>query len=71
MPTKEQKNTTLQKLKGKFGRAQIAIVTDYRGLTVKEMTDLRRRLQKIGAELTVAKNTIIQLATREMPEWQV
>lgn len=68
MPTKQQKETTLTELKEQFGKAQVAIVTDYRGLTVAEITDLRRRLQKVGGDLTVAKNTLIRLVSKDT-EW--
>lgn len=68
MPTKQQKETTVEQLKEQFGRAQVAIVTDYRGLTVAEITDLRRRLQKAGGDLTVAKNTLIRLVSKDT-EW--
>ena len=70
MPTREQKETTIKELEGIFERAQVAIVTDYRGLTVKEITDLRRRLQKVGGELTVAKNTLVDRVTRENDSWK-
>lgn len=39
-----------------------AILTDYRGLTVSEITDLRRRLQLVGAEYHVVKNTLFSIA---------
>ncbi|HBN09220.1 MAG TPA: 50S ribosomal protein L10 [Cyanobacteria bacterium UBA8530] len=69
MPTKLQKNESVSQLKEQFGKAQVAIVTDYRGLTVAEITDLRRRLQKVGGDFTVAKNTLIRLVAKET-EWQ-
>lgn len=70
MPTKEKKQQTVAELRDLFDRAQVAIVTDYRGLTVKEITDLRRRLQKVGGDLTVSKNTLIDLVTRDMDSWK-
>ena len=70
MPTREQKENSIKELEGIFERAQVAIVADYRGLTVKEITDLRRRLQKVGGELTVAKNTLIDRVTRENGSWK-
>ena len=39
-----------------------AILTGYRGLTVSEITDLRRRLQGAGAEYHVVKNTLFKIA---------
>lgn len=70
MPTKEKKQQTVAELREIFDRAQVAIVTDYRGLTVKEITDLRRRLQKVGGDLTVSKNTLINLVTADNDQWK-
>jgi len=58
MATKEQKNQKIQEIKESFAKAQVAIVSDPTGLTVAEITDLRRRLQKEGADYTVVKNTL-------------
>lgn len=69
MPTKEQKEATVRSLREALEKAQVAVVTDYRGLTVKEMTALRRRLQEAGGEFTVVKNTLIRLVTKDMPDW--
>lgn len=63
MPT-ERKIETVEGLSEKFNRAQLALVADYRGLTVAEITDLRKRLRENDAELTVAKNTLTLLAAR-------
>jgi len=41
------------------------IVVDYRGLKVGPITDLRKRLQKAGAEMHVVKNSIFRLAVKE------
>ena len=40
-------------------------------MTVKEITDLRRRLQKVGGELTVAKNSLVNRVTRDQDSWKV
>ncbi len=41
------------------------VVADYRGLTVAEISDLRKRLRETGAELIVAKNTLTLIAAKE------
>ena len=41
------------------------VVADYRGLTVAEISDLRKRLRESGAELIVAKNTLTLLAAKQ------
>ena len=58
MATKEQKNQKIQEIKESFAKAQVAIVSDPTGLSVEEITNLRRKLQKEGADYTVVKNTL-------------
>ena len=41
------------------------IVVDYQGLKVAHLTELRKRLQKAGAEIHVVKNSIFQIAAKE------
>ncbi len=64
MPT-QRKIDQVAELTDKLGRSQMALVADYRGLTVAEITDLRKRLRESGAELIVAKNTLVELAAKE------
>ncbi|UBI07320.1 50S ribosomal protein L10 [Corynebacterium falsenii] len=59
------KNTAaLAELKERFEKADATLLTEYRGLSVAETTELRRAL---GADVTysVAKNTMIKLAAQE------
>jgi large subunit ribosomal protein L7/L12 len=60
-----QKEQTVGELSDKLSRSQIVIVTDYRGLTVSEMSDLRGRLRQAGAEYQVAKNTLTRFAAEQ------
>jgi large subunit ribosomal protein L7/L12 len=62
---REQKEQTVGDLADKFSRSQIVIVTDYRGLTVSEMSALRGRLRQAGAEYQVAKNTLTRFAAKQ------
>ena len=41
------------------------LVVDYRGLSVGQFTELRKRLQKAGAEAHVVKNTLVRIAAKE------
>lgn len=52
---------SLKKLDKLFGETNTVILTEYRGLSVAEMTELRRALTQ-NVTLAVAKNTIIKLA---------
>lgn len=63
MPT-ERKIHILADLSDKMRRMQMAVIADYRGLNVAEMTDLRRKLRESGAEMMIAKNTLIRMAAR-------
>lgn len=53
-----EKTRVVQELNDKFSRAKSVILTDYKGLTVKELSDIRNHLRKCGAEYKVVKNTI-------------
>ncbi|OGD63013.1 50S ribosomal protein L10 [Candidatus Beckwithbacteria bacterium RBG_13_42_9] len=58
-----QKNTQqLEALKEKAAKAKSIALTDYRGLTVAQMTNLRNKVREAGGELHVAKNTLLKLA---------
>jgi large subunit ribosomal protein L10 len=57
-----QKQESIEALKGVFANSGAVVVTHYLGLTVAEMTDLRVRLRKEGAQLKVVKNTLVQKA---------
>lgn len=63
MPT-ERKIATVAELTEKMARMQLAVVADYRGMTVAELTNLRTQLRQNGAELIVAKNTLLLIAAR-------
>ncbi len=52
----------MEALREVVSRAAVAISADYRGLNVKEMTALRRRLRAAGAEVHVVKNTLLRIA---------
>ena len=64
MPT-AQKTATVDEIKQKLTASSAVILTDYRGLTVKEMQALRAKLREVGGEVKVYKNTLTELALRE------
>jgi len=57
-----EKSELLTHLKGVFTDANVVVVAHYSGLSVTEMTDLRSRMAKVGAEFKVTKNRIAKLA---------
>ena len=64
MATKQFKNEKIEYYKKQFENAKVAVVTDYRGLSVKEITELRRGLQASESDLTVTKNTLCKVASK-------
>ncbi len=63
--SKEKKQELLADYKEKFSRSQAVYLTDYHGLTVAEITQLRRKLDETGSTYTVMKNTLTRLALKE------
>ncbi|OGP98661.1 MAG: 50S ribosomal protein L10, partial [Deltaproteobacteria bacterium RBG_16_55_12] len=53
----EEKAKSVAAVQEKFKAAKMAIVTEYRGLTVAQMTRLRREIRKASGEYQVIKNT--------------
>ena len=64
MPT-EAKVQAVSELVDKLSRASIAISTDFSGLTVNEITALRRHLREAGVEYKVVKNRIASIAAEQ------
>jgi large subunit ribosomal protein L10 len=61
---RKQKVGVIDDLKQLFARFDAGILTDYRGLTVQEMTGLRRVLRQSGVDYKVVKNTLARLAVQ-------
>jgi large subunit ribosomal protein L10 len=62
----EQKKKVVAELKDKFDQSKTIILTDYRGLNVAEMTELRRQLREAGVDYKVVKNTLVRIAARDL-----
>jgi ribosomal protein L7/L12 len=60
------KSSAIDTLAEQLGRSEIAILTEYRGLSVSELQDLRGRLRPVGVEYVVAKNTLTRFAAEKM-----
>ncbi len=59
---KEQKVEQVELLTEKLKKAKVAVLTDYRGLTVSQMQDLRGKLRTGNVEYRVVKNTLARRA---------
>ena len=65
--TRAEKATELEQLVTAFGTAETAVLVDYRGITVPQVTDLRRQIKASGAKYTVVKNTLARRASSGTP----
>jgi len=61
----EEKKKIVEDLRNKFSSSKVVIVTDYKGLDVATLNDLRCRLRKSDIEYQVAKNTLFVKASEE------
>ena len=59
----EKKQQIVEEIHKKFKEAEIVIATDYKGLDVAVMTDLRRQLREASIEYQVVKNTLLNRAS--------
>jgi large subunit ribosomal protein L10 len=64
MPT-AQKERVVEQAKEWYGKSVGLVFTDYRGLKVKDLQQLRRSLSEKGAEIHVIKNTLFRMAAGE------
>lgn len=68
--TLENKKEIVADLKETLSESTLALVIDYQGLTVSEITDLRRRLRPSGTVCKVTKNTLMGIAIQDQEKWQ-
>ncbi len=61
-----EKAEAVDKIRTELGAAQAAVVTEYRGLTVKDLKTLRSRLLDVDASYRVSKNTLVRIAVNDL-----
>ena len=61
-----EKVAVVTEVRERFDQAGAAILTEYRGLTVKEIAALRRSLGAAGGDYRVYKNTLVRFAARDL-----
>ncbi|HKE74943.1 MAG TPA: 50S ribosomal protein L10 [Acidimicrobiales bacterium] len=60
-----EKVAVVDEVRERFGAADAALLTEYRGLDVTALAQLRRALRDAGGEYKIYKNTLVRLAARE------
>ena len=63
---RSEKEAVVAEVRSKIEAASAVIITEYRGLTVPALADLRTKLRGVGAEYRVYKNTLARFAAREI-----
>ena len=63
---RQKKAKAVEEIKDKLQSSQAAVLTDYRGLNVAEITELRFKLREAGVEYKVLKNTLTWRAAQEV-----
>jgi large subunit ribosomal protein L10 len=71
MLKKQEKEQVIKELADNLSKSTIIIATDYRGLTAKDMVQLRRKLRESGIEYKVAKNTLTRFAAEKTGQNQL
>ena len=64
MPT-EAKRETIGELRAELDASRTLITSEYRGLTVKEISEIRRALRKQGVSYRVVKNRLMRIAAQD------
>ena len=61
-----EKVAVVHEVRDRISAAEAVVITDYRGLDVPAMADLRRQLREAGGEYKVYKNTLTRFAAQEL-----
>ena len=62
----QAKEPVVKEIREKLAASTGAVITDYRGLNVAEVTELRRKLREAGVDYKVLKNTLTRIAAAEI-----
>jgi large subunit ribosomal protein L10 len=62
---RSEKEAVVAEIRGKLESASAVLITEYRGLTVANLAELRLKLRTTGTEYRVYKNTLARFAARE------
>jgi large subunit ribosomal protein L10 len=62
---RNEKADSIVEIKGVFDKSDVVLLTHYRGLTVREISDLRSKMHSEGARLKVTKNKLAKIALKD------
>ena len=61
-----EKVAVVAEVKDRLDAAEAVVLTEYRGLNVRELAELRKALGEAGGEYKVYKNTMVRFAAKEL-----
>lgn len=64
---RSQKAQEITSISERFSKAKAAFLFDFKGMTVEQVTSLRKTLRKDEAEMRVVRNTLAKLALKDYP----
>jgi len=67
MKTREQKATEVSELQEQIGKASNAFLIDFKGITVPQVTELRKQVRETNSGYVVVKNTLALIALKDSP----
>ncbi len=67
MKNREQKAQAISEFSEGIGSATNAFVLDFKGITVPQVTELRKQVRETGSEYVVIKNTLALIAVKDSP----
>lgn len=67
MKTREQKATEISELSEQIGKANNAFLIDFKGITVPQVTELRKQVRQTNSGYVVVKNTLALIALKDSP----
>ena len=67
MKTREQKATEVSELSEQIGKASNAFLIDFKGITVPQVTELRKQVRQANSSYVVVKNTLALIALKDSP----
>ena len=62
--TRLQKEETVKNITDKLSKAKSVVFADYKGMTMKQLSDLRKKLREVNSEFSVTKNTLLKLSLK-------
>ncbi len=65
--TRQHKEANITMLEKQFSELKLMVLTDYRGLSVAEISELRANLREAGITYHVTKNTLLRIAAKNTP----